>query len=407
MAQPDEPMFAETAYLFRHAVVRDAAYGLQPPSERALLHGLALDILEALPGLNLPPIALELARHARAAHEGGIEPARYAAAERRYLRMGGDFARFNYDYPAALDAIERLHGLLADDPPARAIAADMLADVLQRLGRWTDSLPCFEEVRAHAANPEMVGRALVHLVWAGIESGRPVDDLVAEGEAIAETCDSHRLRIAFMMVRAHRMSHAGDHAAAAREMQAVIDYAARTDDLGQQVAGHANAAQYETEAGNPVAARAHLDAAERLCAEPRMRHHRAGILRARANAATRSGDFETALRCAREAAAIGAETGGRGLLAGSLCETAVALTGLQRHLEAFDTLQQARELIAETADTLLAVSWLHAYAGLMRAWDKASQAVPVFEEGLNELAERLPAQTLESLRAELESLRGS
>ena len=44
-------MFAETAYLFRHAVVRDAAYGLQPPSERALLHGLALDILEALPGL--------------------------------------------------------------------------------------------------------------------------------------------------------------------------------------------------------------------------------------------------------------------------------------------------------------------------------------------------------------------
>lgn len=398
-------MFAETAYLFRHAVVRDAAYGLQPPSERAVLHGLALDILEALPGMSPEPIALELARHARTAHEGGVEPERYAAAERRYLRMGGDFARFNYDYPAALESIQRLHGLLADDLPARAIAADMLADVLQRLGRWGDSLPCFEEVRAHASNPEMVGRALVHLAWAGIEGGEPVDELVTEGQAIAEKCDSHRLRIAFMMVRAHRMAHDGDHAAAAREMQGVIDYAARTSDLAQQVVGHANAAQYESEAGHPQAAEAHLDAAECLCQSPKMRHHRAAIVKARAQAAIRGGDFTTALRFAREAAAIGADTGGRGLLAGSLCEAAVALTGLQRHLEAFETLQQARELIAETADTLLAVSWLQAYARLMRAWGKTSQAVPLFEEGLRELQGRVPQQSMESLHAELASLR--
>ena len=128
-------------------------------------------------------------------------------------------------------------------------------------------------------------------------------------------------------------------------------------------------------------------------------------MKARAQAAIRGGDFTTALRFAREAAAIGADTGGRGLLAGSLCEAAVALTGLQRHLEAFETLQQARELIAETADTLLAVSWLQAYARLMRAWGKTSQAVPLFEEGLRELQGRVPQQSMESLHAELASLR--
>ena len=178
-------MDAEDAYLFRHAVVRDAAYDLQVPSERSLLHGLALDVLEGVPGLNTPANGLELARHARLAQEGGrVE--RYAEAERRHLRAGGDFARFNYDYRAALEGFERLHLLLADDPPERAIVADMLADVLQRLGRHADSLACFEEVREHAANPELVGRALIHLAWIGLEMGRPTEDLAVEGERIAE-----------------------------------------------------------------------------------------------------------------------------------------------------------------------------------------------------------------------------
>ena len=38
---------AEDAYLFRHAIIRDAAYQLQLPSQRARLHGLAVECLEA------------------------------------------------------------------------------------------------------------------------------------------------------------------------------------------------------------------------------------------------------------------------------------------------------------------------------------------------------------------------
>ncbi len=77
-------MYAETAYLFRHALVRDAAYELQVPSERSVLHRLALQLIEDLyggrpstnieainPALALPdrlaidPVAEELAEHAR------------------------------------------------------------------------------------------------------------------------------------------------------------------------------------------------------------------------------------------------------------------------------------------------------------------------------------------------------
>ncbi|KAF0247056.1 MAG: hypothetical protein FD180_173, partial [Planctomycetota bacterium] len=41
-------MIAETAYLFRHALLRDAAYQLQLPGDRARLHGIALRAIEAL-----------------------------------------------------------------------------------------------------------------------------------------------------------------------------------------------------------------------------------------------------------------------------------------------------------------------------------------------------------------------
>ncbi|KAF0241532.1 MAG: hypothetical protein FD180_4389 [Planctomycetota bacterium] len=41
---------AEDAYVFRHTLLRDAAYQLQLPGDRARLHGLAFAVMEALCG---------------------------------------------------------------------------------------------------------------------------------------------------------------------------------------------------------------------------------------------------------------------------------------------------------------------------------------------------------------------
>lgn len=54
-------MNAEQAYLFRHAVLRDAAYQLQLPGERARLHALALDATLAALQLPLPALPDDLA----------------------------------------------------------------------------------------------------------------------------------------------------------------------------------------------------------------------------------------------------------------------------------------------------------------------------------------------------------
>ena len=49
---------AETAYFFRHALTRDAAYQLQLPGDRAKLHALAFHLIESLifSFYRIPPI---------------------------------------------------------------------------------------------------------------------------------------------------------------------------------------------------------------------------------------------------------------------------------------------------------------------------------------------------------------
>ncbi|MCA8913300.1 MAG: hypothetical protein KDB82_16495 [Planctomycetes bacterium] len=117
---------AETAYLFRHALVQQAAYDLQPLSARARLHALALDIIEDVCG-GAPVIeqphwlariaahptdrfVLELADHADLAAEGlpGAEGGRYARKAALYHFRGAFHEEAGYRFLSALERFESL-----------------------------------------------------------------------------------------------------------------------------------------------------------------------------------------------------------------------------------------------------------------------------------------------------------
>ena len=115
-------MQAEIVYLFRHAVLRDAAYELQLPGERATLHELALRIIEsAFPSAELRPLAAELADHARLAITDDLADDHrrdLLAAEHRYLNQAADYLQEHWQ---ATDAV-RVRDLLADHPCADGAA---------------------------------------------------------------------------------------------------------------------------------------------------------------------------------------------------------------------------------------------------------------------------------------------
>jgi len=101
-SQNQKPMHAEDAYLFRHTLLREAAYQLQLPSERARLHRLALEVIEDLFAGSLRPFAESLAEHARHAQAVGTELEALATKEVSYLEMAAEVARDNLLHDVAL-----------------------------------------------------------------------------------------------------------------------------------------------------------------------------------------------------------------------------------------------------------------------------------------------------------------
>ncbi len=159
-------MNAEQAYVFRHALLRDAAYQLQLPGERAQLHGLTLEIVEELFGGRPPqvplksgsqsafrahaidPFAMELARHAHAALEaGGPAGAEMLRVRRLYLRRAAERAEASYQFSEARPVWQELGKLCegaerCEYQRRHAAAAIRLArfreaeDILDQALRW-------------------------------------------------------------------------------------------------------------------------------------------------------------------------------------------------------------------------------------------------------------------------------
>jgi tetratricopeptide (TPR) repeat protein len=115
---------AETAYLFRHALLREAAYALQLPGDRAKLHAVALRLLQAV--LDTPPMpspdqygdrtflphpmdsaAEELAAHARIAQQAaGEDVPALREAELHYQWRAALFARQRCDNTRCIQILE-------------------------------------------------------------------------------------------------------------------------------------------------------------------------------------------------------------------------------------------------------------------------------------------------------------
>lgn len=202
-------MNAETAYLFRHALLRDAAYQLQLPGARARLHLLALQVLEKLSGGPAPEapawstdrakmqshasdvIAQELAEHALAAqddlqlNERDREELRSTAL--RYLRRAAHYAEESHWLgPAA-----QLWAKVASLCPAseRAVALGNCAFNLDCDGRSLEALPVFETAR-RLMEAESLQRYLSYL-------------LIDYGAALQNLSRMDRAREMYLAAREH------------------------------------------------------------------------------------------------------------------------------------------------------------------------------------------------------------
>jgi tetratricopeptide (TPR) repeat protein len=157
-------LHAEQAYLFRHALLRDAAYQLQLPGDRARLHALAFAAVEALAGGPAPlpdfsgiePVlepcecdsfAEELAGHAKAAIAFSEQPQpALILAHAGYLLRAARRAERAYQYDAAFRLWHEQAQLASGAQRARLLR--MAGQVALQSGKARVALPLFESALA-------------------------------------------------------------------------------------------------------------------------------------------------------------------------------------------------------------------------------------------------------------------
>lgn len=320
---------AEQVYLFRHAVLRQAAYQLQPPLQRARIHELALEILESLPGTGSPAFALELAEHAAFAADGAPEDRAAILREKhlRYLATGADHARFNYDYAAAESALHRLFALAATDPERRMMAADMLADLCQRQGRHAQARQWFEQVVDHGTSDIYRGRARIHLAWQALEQGdfAQAERHAVRGEALNAKSPDPRLTIAWMLYHARHHALSGRHDEASERQRAALELAESTGDWIQAAISHLNLAEAMSAMGRLDDAMLHLDSAESHVQKPTAENWRAQVALGRADVLRLQGRHAEALAALDRVYRFARSTGSMGLYATVLIRRAQVL----------------------------------------------------------------------------------
>ena len=171
---PLDGLRAEQVYLFRHALLREVAYQLQPLAERALLHRNALDAYEAVVPQN-DAYAEELADHARAAQAAGND-AQVAAREAGYLDRAGGFATRQFRNEDALGLFARLAGHQYAAAATRVHAATMCAEACQRIGRGREAAQFARQALDLAGDDETLKlTAEKQIAWVDAGYGRVED----------------------------------------------------------------------------------------------------------------------------------------------------------------------------------------------------------------------------------------
>ena len=121
----------ELLYIFRHALLRDAAYQMQLSARRRELHQLAAKTMETLYAGNLAEKYADLAFH--------YEKAEISDKAIEYLQKAADAAKAKYQNQQALQLYDRLLAHLQDMFGFTEVEIDTLlkkAEILELTGEW-------------------------------------------------------------------------------------------------------------------------------------------------------------------------------------------------------------------------------------------------------------------------------
>jgi tetratricopeptide (TPR) repeat protein len=206
---------AEIAYLFRHALLREAAYQLQMPADRARLHALSLEIMESVLADALDLFSEELADHARFAQSDQPDAA-LAEKERAYTKAAAKYAEDRFLNEKSASLWERAATLHPSRAEPRVAALSNAGRLWFRCGRPEEAARAFETGMAESADAgHEAALTLLQNRLSMLQSMGRYEEVLAQGPALVERANaagklSVALRVRYLLVNA-RIINAPDY----------------------------------------------------------------------------------------------------------------------------------------------------------------------------------------------------
>ncbi len=220
---------AEEHYMFGHALVRDAAYQLLMPTDRAGLHAMAVDVLRGAFD-DITEIAAEIADHASLARQVPLAASTAYALERAELEMlhvAAAYAQGSYQNEQAAVLLSRLASHSLTTPVQVCRALEQLAMVHARRAQLDAEHAALQQLASH---PQCMLRqrvwAISRLASNAKQLGRPQEcwSLLDAAESLARQSDDRQALAQVLQTRGANLITGGN-------LDSAVDFTQRGLDL--------------------------------------------------------------------------------------------------------------------------------------------------------------------------------
>lgn len=200
------PLSGEIAYLFRHAMLQQVSYQLQPPTERARMHADAMAAIEDLFPDALEDHALELAEHAlqaRQAQPTDRATRNFGRKEATYLELAARVAKQRFDVGRAQTLLTALSECPFASRETRVRAAREAGEAAIDAGRNEQAQPLLHEALAQARRNKLApeeARALLALARLCLLLGKLPEAMAYGDQARAIAANSRNPDVEFSVL---------------------------------------------------------------------------------------------------------------------------------------------------------------------------------------------------------------
>lgn len=342
---------SEIEYIFRHALLRDAAYSMQLRSRQRELHQLAVSAMEDVYRDDLEPHYGELAFHA--------EKGELRDKALHYLTLAGDLSMSAYLNRQASDYFTHALAFVpADDLRAQFELLIKRAECFHNLGdavSQADDLAKMESLARTLADNGLLARVLARQAYRFSMTGdyQSTVTYAFQAQELAKAADDHATLFSLQIVLPDALTHTGKLAEAKKYAKDGLKYARKTKNIHSEAYALTALGLVTQELEGATAARKYQEKALQLARQVTDRNLEAKALNNLAiSVGVSQGDFHTAREYFQYSLAIFHEQGnqsGKGL---SLANLGWLSGLLGDYLAAMSYYEQALKIARELGQRL-------------------------------------------------------